>query len=242
MSELRLPVLVDETSAMLDRLTAALGVPREVLASDEEMAYAWQNLPRELKRIPVDRRNPLLARMCVAVAAGLFDSAINYAWNCAILELRNRVREFGLPVVSQITRQSFDEKHLLELRDAELLSLCVSLNLVTEDGYFLLNQCREVRNNFSAAHPPIGTLDDREFILFLSRCAKYALAYTTNPKGVDTQAFLKAIKASRFSEEQTDEWIGRIADTHEFQQEMLLRLRERGLAKKLQIPYLIIKI
>ena len=221
MSEVRLPAIIDNIPTMLSQLTESLGIPREILASDEEIEYAWRNLPRELARIPKDRLNVFLARMCVAVASGLFDSAINYAWNSAILELRERVRDFGLQVVPQIISKPFDEKTLLELKDAELLDLCVSLNLITEDGFFFLNQCREVRNNFSAAHPPMGTLDDKEFIIFLSRCTKHALAETTNPKGVDMHAFISALKSGRFSDVQGAEWIARLNETHESQREML---------------------
>ena len=99
--------------------------------------------------------------MCVAVSTGLFDSAINYIWNATILHLRDRVREFGLPVVGQIQQQDFEEAHLLDLQDSELLDLCLKLNLITEDGFFFLDQCRDMRNNFSAAHPSIGKINYR---------------------------------------------------------------------------------
>ncbi len=86
----------------------------------------------------------------------LNDSAINYAWNGSILQLRGKVKKFGLSVVQQIiSKPDFDESKLLDLKDAELLTLCLKLNLVSEQGHTLLNQCREVRNNFSAAHPAL---------------------------------------------------------------------------------------
>jgi hypothetical protein len=96
--------------------------------------------------------------MCVAVSAGLFDSAINYAWNAAVVELRSKVRRFGLTVIHHVTGSTFDEAALLDLKDAELLSLCLKLNLISEDGFFFLDQCRDTRNNFSAAHPSMGSL------------------------------------------------------------------------------------
>jgi hypothetical protein len=65
--------------------------------------------------------------------------------------------------------KSFDETALLDLKDAEVLSLCLKLNLVTEQGYFYLDQCRDIRNNFSAAHPSVGPLDDHEVINFINR-------------------------------------------------------------------------
>jgi hypothetical protein len=221
-ASISLPSLPNQTLPAIDALTAALGIPRDVLASDEEVAYAWQNLPREIQAIPCDLRGELIARMCVAVSTGLFDGAINYAWNATILHLRQRVRAFGLPVVTQILQRDFEEKQLLDQQDSQLLDLCLKLNLITEDGYFFLGQCRDTRNNFSAAHPTIGKINDREFTAFLNRCVRYALSNDSSPKGVDISAFMNALKVSRFSGGQCDVWVERLRATHEAQRELLL--------------------
>jgi len=222
MSEVKLPAVIEQTTPALDALTNALGVPRTVLATTEEISYAWDNLPRILRNIPPQLRSEGLVRMCIAVASGLFDAAINYIWNLSILELREKVRNFGLNIVSQIKGKQFDEATLLDLKDAELLSLCLELNLITEDGYFFLDQCRDIRNNFSAAHPSVGTIDDNEFIAFVNRCAKYALGHDFNPIGVDIQQFINAVKGSKFTKAQKEEWIERLSKTHEAQREMLI--------------------
>jgi hypothetical protein len=222
MTDITLPAVVDKTAQLLQQLSAALNLPREVVASDEEIAHAWRSLPRELQRIPPEQRNELLARLCVAVAVGLFDSAINYAWNAAILQLRARVRAFGLHMVAQVKSGSFEESDLLDLKDAELLDLCLSLNLLTEEAYFFLSDARDIRNHFSAAHPAIGQLDDRELIVFVSRCAKYALTGGANPEGVDTNRFLAAMKAGAFDEDQLALWVGALEKTHEAQRELLI--------------------
>ena len=222
--EVNLPAIVDIKSSALDLLTSAIGVPRDVLASDDEISRVWLQLPRLISQIPSEERSALHARMCVAVHSGLFDSAVNYAWNAAIVALRDKVRLFGLHVVPQITGQDFNEKILVELSDADLIGLCLSLNLISEDAYFFLDQCRDVRNNFSAAHPAIGTLDDAEFIVFLTRCTKYALSLTSNPKGVDTQALIQSIKGPPHTKEQTQEWYDRINATHEAQQELIINM------------------
>lgn len=219
---LNLPEVTPNTSLILRDLTDALGVPRDLLANEEEIEAAWGSLPRILKKIPMELRNEGLARMCVAVASGLFDSAINYAWNCSVIELRQKVRNFGLNVVGQILRKEFDENELLNMKDADLISLCLELNLINEDGYFFLDQCRDIRNNFSAAHPPVGTIDDSEFTVFLNRCAKYALTSDYTLVGVDSQAFLAALKGGRFSTDQTREWVQRLQGTHEAQRELLV--------------------
>lgn len=62
---------------LLDQLTEALGISREILATDEQIGQAWKQLPRLLKRFPPKLRDERIAHMCVAVACGLFDAAIN---------------------------------------------------------------------------------------------------------------------------------------------------------------------
>lgn len=222
--EVLLPGLPDTVLPAIAELTTALGIPREVLASSEEIEYAWRDLPRELRDIPSELRGELIARMCVAVSTGLFDGAMNYIWNAAILQLRQKIRNFGLAVVAQIRQSDFEEKHLLELQDSQLLELCLKLNIVDEDGFFFLDQCREVRNNFSAAHPTMGTVNDREFTTFLNRCVRYALADASSPKGVDIGAFISAIKGPRFNDHQCQIWVHRLTETHDAQRQMLVNM------------------
>lgn len=217
-----LPSVTDDTTSTLTELTDALGVPRDVLASDEDIDHVWNELPRVLQKIPYEKRNKLHAKMCVAISTGLFDGAINYAWNSAIVELRSKVREFGLHIVPELIDNPFDEDKLLDLKDAELLELCLKLNLVSEEGYFLLDQCRDVRNNFSAAHPPMGAIDDYEFLQFVNRCAKYALSNDRNPQGVNPSAFIGALKADRFTDGQIEEWRQRLEQTHDSQRSLLI--------------------
>lgn len=49
-SEINLPAILPNISPSLRSLTEALGVPRSVLASDEEIEETWQRLPRLLKK------------------------------------------------------------------------------------------------------------------------------------------------------------------------------------------------
>jgi len=219
--EPELPSLPQQILPALAELTDALGIPREVLASDREIAYAWQDLPRELAEIPPKLRGELIARMCVAVSTGLFDGAINYAWNATILHLRQMVREFGLGVVSQTLQKSFEENDLLKLQDNELINLALKLSLITEDAFFFLDQCRDIRNNFSAAHPAVGNINDREFTTFLNRCIRYALTADSVPRGIEPSSFIVAVKGERFDEAQKNVWLERLSETHDAQRELL---------------------
>lgn len=128
--QVSLPAIQNFSAPMLDALTKALGIDRSVLASDQQIANAWSNLPQLLAEVPPELRDEGLMRMCIAVATGLFDSALNYAWNAAVLQLRKKVRFFGINIVPQIIDKDFDDKKLLDLRDADLLELCLKLNLI----------------------------------------------------------------------------------------------------------------
>ena len=67
----------------------------------------------------------------------------------------------------------------------------------------------------------MGALDEDEFLNFLSRVGRHALANERNPRGVDIQAFIAAVKSGRFTREQLETWRARIADTFDAQREML---------------------
>ena len=125
-----LPDVAHHSGDLLQKLTSALGVDRDILASDDQIGHAWDELPRVLERIPPPLRDERIVRMSVAVACGLFDASINYVWNATIVELREKVRRFGINIVPQILNEPFDEEKLLDLRDAELLDLCRKLNLI----------------------------------------------------------------------------------------------------------------
>ena len=74
----QLPEVIDDNLNSIGKILETFHLPREILADNEEIIYAWRELPRELVRIPEELRDGLIARMCVAISVGLFDGAINY--------------------------------------------------------------------------------------------------------------------------------------------------------------------
>lgn len=221
-TKVSMPDILASSESMIVKVTDALGLPRDILPTDEQIAHAWDQLPRLLSSIPAELRDERLVRMCVAVSCGLFDAGINYIWNAAVLELRNKVRHFGIEIIPQVLdKPTFDESTLGDLKDAELLDLCLKLNLIGDDDYFFLDQCRATRNNFSAAHPADGAIDEYEFINFVNRCRKHALVSQKNPKGVDVRKLIAALKAGTFKKDQRDEWLRRIEETFDAQRELI---------------------
>ena len=220
--EVMLPNSLETTLQHIGSIVSAFNLPREVLASDQEVEYAWKELPREILRIPVELRDELIARMCVATSVGLFDGAVNYIWNAVILALRKKIKSFGLALVSQTLGKTFTEDDLNESMDSSLLDLAYKLQLISEEGFFFLNQCRDIRNNFSTAHPSMAQIDDRELINFISRCCKYGLTDEVSLHGVNVSEFLTAIKGRKMDHAELEIWENQLKDTFPAQRQMLV--------------------
>lgn len=207
----------------LNQIINNFNLPRNVIASQEEIQYAWRELPREINRIPPELRNELILRMCIATSVGLFDGAINYVWNAVIITLRNKINYFGLSLVGEIlNKKDFDEKKLKELKDIELLELSYKLELLSEEGYYFLNQCRDIRNNFSVAHPSIANIDDRELITFISRCCKYGITEDYKRKGIEIEELIKYLEIPNLDEEQVDTIVTYFENTFEEQRQLFI--------------------
>jgi len=221
-NKFNLPEIMDATLPSIGNILHSFNLPREVIASNEEIESAWRELPRELARIPLELRDGLIARMCVATSVGLFDGAINYIWNAVILNLRARAKSFGLGYISQILNKKFEEDDLNDLMDSELLDLCHKLELLSEEGYFFLNQCRDIRNNFSSAHPSLAQIDDRELINFISRCCKHGISADYALQGIHIADFIDTIKKDKLSKDAIEAWSEKLENTFPAQRALLI--------------------
>lgn len=216
-----LPDVLQSTLPHVNNIINMFNLPREIIASNDEIVFAWRELPREIQRIPNELRNELVARMCLATSVGLFDGAVNYIWNAVIINLKVKLKNFGLGFVAQTLNNRFEESDLNELMDSELLDICYKLELLSEEGYFFLNQCRDIRNNFSSAHPSIAQIDDRELINFISRCCKYGITSDYRLRGINISEFILSIKANKFDDIQINEWVSRLENTFPAQRQLL---------------------
>lgn len=221
-NKFNLPNTLETTLPQIEKIMNAFNLPREIIASNEEIYYAWQELPREIMRIPSELRDELIVKMCVATSVGLFDGAINYIWNAVIITLRKKIKSFGLSLVAETLNREFTEENLNDYRDSQLLDLCYKLELLSEEGFFFLNQCRDIRNNFSIAHPSMAQIDDRELITFISRCCKYGITYDYSLKGVNVSDFLSSLKVRKLEDDELEIWKQKLIDTFPAQRQMLI--------------------
>jgi len=179
--------LPDYTSSNLEpiitSLTTSLGIHRDVLASERDIQQVWATLKNSLEDVKLEYRHELLARMVVSIRVGLFSSAVNDMWNTAILALRQKVKSFGYSEASKFLKKEINEKILNQMFDKDLVDICVKLGFLNNDAYYFINNCRELRNNYSSAHPSSAMLDGMELNYFIHQCIKHILGNSVQIEG-----------------------------------------------------------
>ena len=123
--------------------------------------------------------NPLLTKAKAAIDAGLNDSAINYFWNLTMHDLYRKILAYGIDYFKSAINWSGAPlktiSDLREVKDYQIISGAYSLGIIPAESHFFLQQCREIRNNFSTAHYPMGEIDTIETANFIKNCIKYVL-------------------------------------------------------------------
>ena len=182
---LELQTSIEGFHPALAQYLEGLGLPTEaVLAPNAQRAHVITSLASVLEFLPIEAREKsfYLSKFTVAIAAGLFDGALNYLWNETISALRRLVFEFDLQyffaiaqdVDSRNTKLSAEED-LNRVGDHDLLEACRRIGFLTEVNYQRLNHINYMRNHASAAHPTTHGVDGFEIVAWLSNCLQYAI-------------------------------------------------------------------
>ncbi len=165
---------------------------------------------------------PYLDRALTAINAGLNDAAINYVWNLVEEDLRSKVVAYGIEYFADAvklpglrTREGLVE----DIKSAQLLEGCFLLGIIGKEAYFYLDHCREVRNQYSAAHMTSAELDLMETGNFIKNCIKYSLGHDLPAAGFSLKEFLDYIaqpdvhvdEAFAFLESQSSRIYGAVA-------------------------------
>jgi hypothetical protein len=222
--KVNLPALTDiDSEDIVTSITNSLNFPRNILASKEDIETVWGTLKRQINKVKIEYRHEMLARMVVAIRVGLFSSAVNEMWNTTILALKDKILAFGLGEANQFLTSTLDDRKFKELKDKELLDIAVELGLLSEDSYFFLNHCREIRNNYSSAHPANQMLDGDELNYFIHQNVKQVLSNEITYVGFRSDEFIATIKGSRLVEEAQTELSERIRKTNDLQKTAILK-------------------
>ena len=88
----------------------------------------------------------------------------------AIYDLYRKIISYGIEYFSSainwVGKKLKTIEDLREVKDYQIISGTFSLGIIPHEAHFYLEQCREIRSNFSTAHFPMGALDKIETFNF----------------------------------------------------------------------------
>jgi hypothetical protein len=147
-------------------------------------------------------RGPYLERAKVAAEAGLYDAAVLYFWNESMNDLRRKVMSYGIEYFPyQQGRHITGEDSLREnVNDYELIEGCYQLGIISKEAWFFLQQCREIRNQYTAAHLSDSQIDPLEAQNFIKNCVKYVLTHELPSPGFSIRNFMERLRNADVSQ------------------------------------------
>lgn len=185
----------------------SVGLPSTgVLIEVPQRARVFDNIEQSLSLLPeqVLQRSMYLSKFLAAVAAGLFDAALNYLWDETIGELRRRVAAYDLSyfydlavgAASDNRKHLSSEEDLPKVTDYDLIQAANKIGLVSDVGYHQLDVVRYMRNHASAAHPNQNDIRAMQLLNFLETCIIEVMTLPQNAVVVEIKKLLSNIKTS----------------------------------------------
>ncbi len=175
----------------------------------DERDIVFKNIENVLKKISPERKpqSIYLSKFVAAVAAGLFDAALNYLWDETIFELRRRVAQYDLsyffdnaiPNVEKRKKLSSTDD-LKKIEDSELIYGAREIELISELGFKHLDYIRYMRNWASAAHPNQNMISGLQLISWLETCIKEVISLPLSNALVEIRQLLTNIKSISISD------------------------------------------
>ncbi|MCB0906161.1 MAG: hypothetical protein KDB63_03465 [Nocardioidaceae bacterium] len=200
--------LTQHETAVLAQI-GVIGLPTTgVLVPIEERRRLFSNLEDALSSLDAEgrARSLYLSKFVMAVAAGLFDAALNYLWDETIRELRRRVVNYDLAYFFDIAVTSPDRRKKLQgaddlpmVDDSELMRATNTMGLVSDVGYKQLELVRYMRNFASAAHPNQNELTGLQLTGFLETCIREVITLPESNVVAEVRKLLANIKSTNMT-------------------------------------------
>jgi hypothetical protein len=171
----------------------------------DNLVTGWEDVRLAIR--PECRDEKSIDKAKTAIEVGLNDAAINYFWNLAMNDLHKKIIVYGIEYFSSSI--NWDGKplktieDLREVKDHQLITGAFALGIIPTEAHFFLQQCREIRNNFSTAHFPMGEIDKFETFNFIKNCIKYVLTFDLPAPGLQIKDLVESLTLERL--DSTDE-------------------------------------
>ena len=198
------------------------GLPTDgILVAPDQRLRVIRNLGDALDLLNARQRAeaPYIAKFLAAVAAGLFDAALNYLWDETVNQLRQRVAAYDLDYFFDTIAPTEERRKKLQavedlarIDDSELIEGVRKIGLLGELGYRQLDHIRYLRNWASAAHPNQHSLTGLQLIGYLETCIKEVIAVPLSRGALQVQQLLANLKTNSLTTVSARELAPALAD------------------------------
>lgn len=167
----------------------------------DNLVTGWESVKLAIR--PECRDDVCLEKAKKALQVNLNDSAINYIWNLTIHDLYKKIEKYGIDYFASAI--NWDGKplkkvdDLSEVKDYQIIDGAFTLGILPDEAQFFLQQCRQIRNNFSTAHYPMGDIDKLETMNFIKNCIKYVLTYDLPAPGIQIKDLLDRLTLEKLN-------------------------------------------
>lgn len=198
---------IDGMSGGLRQYLSSLSLPSDgILHSVENRWIIIDQFASVISILPIEQRakSEYLTKFVVAIAAGLFDGALNYLWNETISAIRGMVIRFDGTYFLNIA-QTVDVKNknvtiedLHRISDHDLLETSRRIGLLSDVNYKRLEQINYMRNHASAAHPNDNPIDAYEVLSWIRICIQHAIIAEPDHSVIQIKRLLDNIRRQVF--------------------------------------------
>lgn len=192
---------------LLERIEE-LGLPAEgILVPVRQRTNVLSGVEVALEPLDEEQRGKAvyLSKFLAAIAAGLFDAALNYLWDETVGELRRRVAAYDLAYFFDLAVGPASERRkklsaaedLSRVEDQELVLAANRMGLLSDTGHQQLNLVRYMRNHASAAHPNQVELRALQLLGYLEACIAEVMTLQPNDLVIEIKKLLANIKTAK---------------------------------------------
>ncbi|WP_129590600.1 hypothetical protein [Stutzerimonas stutzeri] len=195
---------IGELNAQLEGYLVSIGLPiLDVVAPIGERKKIITQLSDALEILPYEDRAKAhyLSRFTIAIAAGLFDGALNYLWDETVKALRFQVISFDTQYFYSVAEKINSRyknlskpEEIDQVSEHDLLEGCRRIGLVTDVNYQRLEHVNYMRNHASAAHPNDNVIDGYEILGWLTVCLKHAITAEPDHSLISIKQLLQNIR------------------------------------------------
>jgi len=196
---------IGELNAQLEGYLVNIGLPTvDVVAPIAERKKIITQLADVIAVLPHPDRAKAhyLSRFTIAIAAGLFDGALNYLWDETVRALRRQVIAFDIQYfysvaekISSRYKNLSKPEEIDQVSEHDLLEGCRRIGLVSDVNYQRLENVNYMRNHASAAHPNDNVIDGYEMLGWLTVCLKHAITAEPDHSLISIKQLLQNIRA-----------------------------------------------